>query len=46
MGLVPLPNIEVAFCAGFLVMHERGITEAFTSGRDFEQAGFRCLLSM
>ncbi len=31
-------------CASFAVMEERGITEAFTSDHDFEQAGFRCLL--
>lgn len=33
-------------CASFVVMQERGITEAFTSDRDFEQAGFRCLLTV
>ncbi len=33
-------------CASFLVMQERGITEAFTSDCDFEQAGFSCLLSV
>jgi uncharacterized protein len=32
-------------CASFVVMHERGITEAFTSGVHFEQAGFKRLLS-
>jgi predicted nucleic acid-binding protein len=32
-------------CASFIVMQERGITEAFTSDRDFEQAGFTRLLS-
>jgi predicted nucleic acid-binding protein len=31
-------------CASFIVMQERGVTEAFTSDRHFEQAGFRCLL--
>jgi predicted nucleic acid-binding protein len=31
-------------CASFIVMQERGITEAFTSDRDFEQAGFKRLL--
>jgi predicted nucleic acid-binding protein len=31
-------------CASFLVMQDRGITEAFTSDRDFQQAGFTCLL--
>jgi predicted nucleic acid-binding protein len=33
-------------CASFFVMQERGITEAFTSDHDFEQAGFRCLLNV
>jgi predicted nucleic acid-binding protein len=32
-------------CASFLVMEERGITEAFTSDHDFEQAGFQCLIT-
>lgn len=32
-------------CASFIVMQDRGITEAFTSDRDFEQAGFKRLLS-
>lgn len=32
-------------CASFIVMQERGITDAFTSDRHFEQAGFRSLLS-
>ncbi len=32
-------------CASFIVMRDRGITDAFTSDRDFEQAGFQCLLS-
>jgi predicted nucleic acid-binding protein len=31
-------------CASFIVMGDRGITEAFTSDRDFEQAGFTRLL--
>jgi hypothetical protein len=31
-------------CASFIVMQDRGITEAFTSDRHFEQAGFKCLL--
>jgi hypothetical protein len=31
-------------CASFVVMQQRGITEAFTSDRHFEQAGFACLL--
>lgn len=32
-------------CASFIVMQERGITEAFTSDQHFEQAGFTRLLS-
>jgi predicted nucleic acid-binding protein len=32
-------------CASFIVMEDRGITEAFTSDRDFEQAGFVRLLA-
>ena len=31
-------------CASFLVMEERGITEALAYDRDFEQAGFVSLL--
>ena len=31
-------------CASFLVMEERGITEALAYDRDFEQAGFATLL--
>jgi len=31
-------------CASFLVMQERGITEALTGDRHFEQAGFTALL--
>jgi predicted nucleic acid-binding protein len=31
-------------CASFLVMQDRGITEAFTSDQHFEQAGFKPLL--
>lgn len=33
-------------CASFLVMQDRGITEAFTSDRHFEQAGFTRLLAV
>ena len=33
-------------CASFLVMEERGITEAVAYDRDFEQAGFVALLRM
>jgi predicted nucleic acid-binding protein len=31
-------------CTSFLVMKERGITEALTGDRHFEQAGFKALL--
>jgi predicted nucleic acid-binding protein len=31
-------------CISFVVMQERGITEALTAGRHFVQAGFRALL--
>ncbi len=31
-------------CMSFVVMRERGITEALTSDEDFEQASFRALL--
>ena len=31
-------------CASFVVMSDEGITEAFTTDRHFEQAGFTCLL--
>ena len=31
-------------CASFLLMEERGITEALAHDRDFEQAGFTALL--
>jgi predicted nucleic acid-binding protein len=31
-------------CASFIVMSEMGITDAFTTDRHFEQAGFNCLL--
>ena len=33
-------------CASFVVMTGRGVTEAFTNDRHFEQAGFRCLLQV
>jgi uncharacterized protein len=32
-------------CASFVLMRERGITDAFTNDRHFQQAGFNCLLS-
>jgi uncharacterized protein len=31
-------------CASFVVMSERGVMEAFTTDRHFDQAGFACLL--
>jgi uncharacterized protein len=31
-------------CISFVVMQERGLTEALTADRHFEQAGFRALL--
>ena len=31
-------------CASFVVMQERGLTEALTTDEHFEQAGFRALL--
>ena len=34
----------VTDCASFLLMEERGITEALAYDRDFEQAGFTALL--
>ncbi|MCY3022874.1 MAG: PIN domain-containing protein [Planctomycetota bacterium] len=32
-------------CTSFVVMREHGLTEALTSDRHFEQAGFRALLA-
>ena len=34
----------VTDCASFLAMNAAGITQALTSDRDFEQAGFRVLM--
>ena len=31
-------------CASFVAMKDEGITDAFTTDRHFEQAGFNCLL--
>jgi predicted nucleic acid-binding protein len=31
-------------CISFVVMNERGITDAFTNDHHFEQAGFQILL--
>ena len=35
---------SVTDCASFLIMEERGITEALAYDRDFEQAGFSALV--
>jgi len=35
---------SVTDCASFLIMEERGITDALAHDRDFQQAGFRSLL--
>ena len=31
-------------CASFVLMNDQGLTDAFTTDRHFEQAGFNCLL--
>lgn len=31
-------------CASFIIMQDEGVTDAFTTDRHFEQAGFTCLL--
>jgi hypothetical protein len=33
-------------CSSFIVMRDRGMRDAFTSDRHFEQAGFSCLLTI
>ena len=33
-------------CASFIVMHDRGISQAFTADLHFEQAGFQRLLAV
>ena len=35
---------DVTTCMSFLVMEHRGLTEALTTDRDFEQAGLRALI--
>ncbi len=35
----------VTDCASFVVMNDRGMTDAFTADRHFVQAGFRALLA-
>lgn len=37
-------NWSLADCASFVLMQQRGMTDAFTTDHHFEQAGFRCLL--
>ncbi len=32
-------------CISFVVMHDRGLSEALTADHHFEQAGFRALLA-
>ena len=34
----------VTDCTSFLIMEEKGISEALSFDRDFQQAGFRALL--
>ena len=40
----PDKNWSLVDCASFVVMKQRGISEALTSDRHFEQAGFVCML--
>ena len=42
MRLIPTPAEDA--CISFVVMNERGITDALTSDHHFEQAGFQILL--
>ena len=35
---------SIVDCASFIVMQERGISQAFTTDHHFEQSGFTCLL--
>lgn len=41
----PDQRCSLTDCASFIVMEERGISEALAYDRDFEQAGFTALLS-
>lgn len=36
--------LDITDCASFLIMEERGITEALAYDIDFARAGFRALL--
>ena len=40
----PDKNWSLTDCVSFVVMAERGLTDALTGDRHFEQAGFRALL--
>ncbi len=44
-GARPDKSWSLTDCISFVVMSERGITEALTGDHHFEQAGFRALLS-
>ena len=41
----PDKDWSLTYCISFVVMKERGTTEALTGDRHFEHAGFRALLS-
>lgn len=40
----PDKNWSLTDCLSFIVMEQRGLTEALTTDRDFEQAGLRALM--
>jgi predicted nucleic acid-binding protein len=37
-------NWSLVDCSSFVIMHQQGIREGFTSDHHFEQAGFTCML--
>ncbi len=37
-------DFSLVDCSSFLVMKDRGVSNAITTDQHFEQAGFRCLL--
>jgi predicted nucleic acid-binding protein len=43
-GNRPDKSWSLTDCASFVVMRERGLTEALTTDEHFRQAGFRALL--